>query len=166
MSESLRVEGIHELISQIKTLAELKPVQGAIKTVALHLKGKLAQYPEQKHLTRYEVYGQSFRATQRRYFFWALRKGKIEIPYRRGESPGSQTFGRRWTIATSNYGFTAEVGNNAQYGPLLMDEGQQTRYAAKVGWRTVQDVADEEMPTMIRYIQDYVDVALARMTAK
>lgn len=162
MADPIRIEGIGPLLKKIRSIAELQPVIGAIKAAALHLKGKLAVYPEQKRLTRASVYGTPFKSDkQRRYFFWALRKGEIEVPYRRGESPGSQTFGRRWTVRTSNRGLTAEVGNNVSYGPLLMDKQKQSKYHAMVGWRTVEDIQAEETDTVMQFVKYYIDRELA-----
>ncbi len=143
--ELLRIEGLQELMALVKSMDDLKPVKASIKVAAVYLKGKIAVYPAQKRPTRAEVYGSSFKTDkQRRYFFWALKKGTIEVPYRRGESPSSETFGRRWTVQTENYGMRAIVGNNASYGPLLMDDEQQTLYAKAVGWRTVQAIMRDE----------------------
>lgn len=163
MSDLIRIEGLPPLLKKIRSLAELQPVVGAIKAAALHLKGKVAVYPEQKHLTRVSVYGTPFKSNkQRRFFFAALRKGEIEVPYRRGESPGSQTFGRRWTVHTLNRGLTAEVGNNAAYGPLLMDKEKQSRYHAMAGWRTTDDVIADETETVVSFVKYYIDRELER----
>ena len=117
MPATIRFEGLESLMGKIESLQQVRMIAAGIKTAALHIKGKIAQYPPVKRLTRASVYGSSFQTDkQRRYFFYALAKGKIEVPYRRGESPGSRTLGRRWTIATSNNGLTAIVGNNAPYG--------------------------------------------------
>jgi hypothetical protein len=161
MSDTIRIEGIEPLLAKIKSLQELRMVTGAVKAAALHVKGKIDVYPEAKRPTRASVYGKAFKSDkQRRYFFWALREGKIEVPYRRGESPGSQTFGRRWTIATSNAGLTAEIGNNASYGPLLMDSGRQSLYAKAVGWHTTDAVLDEETETVTRMVTDEIERVL------
>lgn len=162
MADTIRIEGLEPLLKKIRSIAELQPVIGGIKAAALHLKGKLAIYPEQKHLTRASVYGSPFKSDkQRRFFFWALRTGEIEVTYRRGESPGSQTFGRRWTIRTSNRGLTAEVGNNAAYGMLLMDKERQSKYHAAVGWTTTDDVIAEETETIVSFVKYYIDRELA-----
>lgn len=162
MAETIRIEGMKELLAKIKDLRELTPVAGAVKAAAIHLKGKLAVYPPQQHLTRASVYGSTFQsAKQRAAFFAKLHDGEIEVPYRRGESPGSQTFGRRWTIATSNRGLTAVVGNNATYGPLLMDKERQSKYHAAGGWRTTNDVLTEETDTIVAFVKMSVDKALA-----
>ncbi len=160
--DQLTVKGLPELVAKIKNLSQLRAAQGALKAAGLHIKGLVAVYPPRRHLTRYQVYGRTWEsAKQRRAFFWLLRKGKIEVPYRRGESPGSQTFGRRWTISTANSGMTVIVGNNTNYGPLLMDREQQTRYAKVVGWDTVQGVIEEEGPTVSRFLMQVIERIIA-----
>lgn len=158
MSASIKIEGMDELLAKIKTLQELKPVIAAMKAAAVYVKGKAATYPERKTITRASVYGSSFKSVkQRRYFFWALRTGRIEVPYRRGMSPGSQAFGRRWTIAAQNNGLTQTIGNNAGYGPYLMDPAKQTAYAKAMGWQTTQAIADDAAPTVMNYLREYID---------
>lgn len=160
--ELLRIEGIQELMALVKRMDDLKPVKASVKVAAIYLKGKMAVYPAQKRPSRASIYGlrpltitafgkhqvtvmSPFKtAKQHMYFFAALRKGQLDVPYRRGSSPSSETFGRRWAVQTENYGMRAVVGNNASYGPLLMDDEQQSLYARAVGWRTVQAIMREE----------------------
>jgi len=163
MADATRIEGMEELLRKVNLLEELQPVTGAILSAGndIILK-RVAVYPADSRPSRYEVYGSPFKSEkQRRYFFWALGEKKIEVPYRRGESPGSQVFAKRWTVMASNSGMTVTVGNNAKYGPLLMDEENQSRYAARVGWETVQDIAEEEMPVVIELVQGEIDKLLA-----
>ena len=166
MSDTIRIEGIEALLAKIKSLQELRPVVGRLKLAALHVAGKMAIYPEEKRLTRASIYGSAFKSNrQRRYFFYALRQGEkgeggIRVPYRRGKLPQSQTFSKRWTIAMSNEGLTAEIGNNATYGPLLMASGRQSLYAKAVGWRTTEAILDEETETVTRQITDEINRAI------
>lgn len=95
-------------------------------------------YPEANRPSRSSVYGQAFRsAKQRRYFFFALRHGLIQVPYRRGLSPGSQRLGRSWA-AKQLTDTAVAIGTNVTYARMVKDEGQQTRYMKAVGWTTIQ----------------------------
>jgi hypothetical protein len=161
--ELIRIEGIRELMSLLTDISQLAPVKDGVAAAALYLKGKVDKYPAIKRPTRASVYGTTFKSVkQRKYFFAALKKGEIEVPYRRGESPSSETFGRRWTIETGNYGLRAIVGNNASYGPQLMDEEQQSLYARAVGWRTVQAILNEERDTITGIVQQGLQMAIAK----
>lgn len=95
-------------------------------------------YPEAKRPSRSSVYGQAWKSEkQRRYFFFALRKGVIQVPYRRGISPGSQRLGRSWTAKQVDNTSVA-IGTNVTYARMVKDEGQQTKYMKAVGWTTIQ----------------------------
>lgn len=95
-------------------------------------------YPEKNRPSRSSVYGQTWQsAKQRRYFFFALRKGVIQVPYRRGLSPGSQRLGRSWTAKHVDDTSVA-IGTNVTYARMVKDEQQQTRYMKAVGWTTIQ----------------------------
>ena len=143
---TIRLEGYDALLRKITTLEQMRQLAAAVKSAALHVKGKIAQYPAESHRPQPFVSDK-----QRRGFFAKLRKGKIDVPYRRGASPGSQSLGRKWTIASSNGGLTVTVGNNVSYGPLVQGE-KQTGYHATTGWRTVEQVMDAERETVVEYV--------------
>lgn len=77
---------------------------------------------------------------QRRAFFARLKHGEIEVPYRRGTSPGSETLGRRWHIRPSG-----QIGhvltNDASYAPLVHGADDQAAYH-KGNWKTDEGLAD------------------------
>jgi hypothetical protein len=159
--EMIRIEGLQELIKLVTDLEQLKPIKASLKAAGLYLKGRVAVYPAQTRPTRESVYGSSFKTEkQRRFFFAALKKGEIDVPYRRGASSGSETFGRRWTVGTTNNGLRVMVGNNASYGPLLMDEEKQSLYARAVGWRTVQAIMKEERDKVTEIVADGLQRAI------
>ncbi len=114
-------------------------------------------YPEKNRPSRSSVYGQTWKsAKQRRYFFFALRKGIIQVPYRRGLSPGSQRLGRSWTAKQVDDTSVA-IGTNVSYARMVKDEGAQTKYMKAVGWTTIQQDLErgkrevfETMNTVIR----------------
>lgn len=139
---NIRIEGIDRLLKKLGRMgsAVYKP---AIAEAATHIKSVLEVYPPRR-------YGkQPFKtARQRAYVMWALNEGLIEIPYRRGLSPGSQALGRRWTIEFRDNGKTAIVGNNVRYGPLVQGADTQSRYHQLTGWKTDRQVATEEAPAV------------------
>ena len=150
----IRIEGLKELLGKVHDLKELRPVTGVILEVGLHLMGALNTRPPVKRLMRISVYGSAFKSDkQRRFFFYALGKKKIGVPYYRGSSPGSQTFGKRWAIAREMGGLRVVIGNNTSYGPFLMDKERQSKYHAMVGWRTTDDVVAEETADIVEVVQ-------------
>jgi hypothetical protein len=113
-------------------------LRGATMAGALTALSYIKPYPEKNRPSRSSVYGQTWKSVkQRRYFFFALRKGIIQVPYRRGLSPGSQRLGRSWTAKQVDDTSVA-IGTNVSYERMVKDEGQQTRYMKAVGWTTIQ----------------------------
>jgi hypothetical protein len=140
------------LVKKVETLQQLKGLKGVLLAAGETLKGKLSVYPPQKSLTRTEVYGQPFKTEkQRRYFFYALGKGLITVPYSRGADPKSERFKASWAIETLNDGLTVVVGNDTTYGPYLMGNKEQSKFAAAIGWPTVDAVMDANAEEISRF---------------
>lgn len=152
---SIELEGIDALLAKIDTLAKLRFVANAVKLAALHIKGQIAQYPPASRRP------QPFKTDKaRRYFFWALGKGEIDVPYRRGVSPKSETLGRRWTISTRDAGLTAVIGNNTSYGQLVQGPGRQAQYHKITGWKTTEQVVAEEREFVTRMLREEISKAV------
>jgi hypothetical protein len=86
-------------------------------------------------------------------FFAKLKSGEIEVPYRRGASPGSEKLGARWAISTQNQGWRAVIGNNASYAKLVQDSAKQTGYHRGTGWITTNQVVQLYGQDAIRTIR-------------
>jgi hypothetical protein len=93
---------------------------------------------------------------QRRFFFAALRKGQIEVPYRRGASPGSERYGTHWEVET--VGLTTTIGNAVSYAEILAgNDTQQSTYMAGIGWRQLEQVAEEKVEDITKIYQGWMD---------
>lgn len=153
---AVTVEGLDKLL---KKLGKMGPdvYKPAVAEAATHVKDVIARYPPRR-------YGpQPFKtARQRAYVLWALKNGIIEIPYRRGMSPGSQAVGRRWTVEFRDGGLTAAVGNNASYVRYLHDAEQQSAYHQTTGWKTDKQIAIEEAEPVKEILARHVREALKR----
>jgi len=80
----------------------------------LFLHGELPEYPAQAHR---KADTDNWTDKQRRYFFWALREGIIQVPYRR-----TGTLGRRFTTEVKTAGAAVEgrIGTNTDYAPWVV----------------------------------------------
>lgn len=111
---------------------------GAMRTavgvgVAESARDVMAAYPPAAHKS------QPFRSDKsRRFFFAALRKGQITVPYQRGNDPRSETMGRKWSIQPTNDG--AQAVNAASYSDLVQGAQTQAGYHRGV-WKTDEDAA-------------------------
>jgi hypothetical protein len=139
---TVEIEGLEELIRKLEKLGRLDKVHAGIRSAGMYIKGLMTVYPAQTHIPLSAVGG--FKTDKsRRYFFWALKKGIIDVPYRRGQSSGSEALGRKWTSKYNRNKFESVIGNNATYARLVMG-GKQTKMMKMIGWKTVDKVAKEE----------------------
>ena len=53
------------------------------------------------------------------------------------------------------------IGNNTSYGRLVQGPGSQTGYHAATGWKTTEQVADEERETVVEFLRQYIERLLA-----
>ncbi len=155
MPESeIRVEGLNKLLKKLGKMG-LQVYRPAIAESGAHIKSVIAVYPPRRHGK------QPFKsARQRAFFFYALKNGLIEVPYRRGLSPKSEALGRKWTVEFRDGGKTAVVGNNVSYGPLVQKHDKQSMYHRVTGWKTDRQVATDEARAvkqiLARHIQEAV----------
>jgi predicted nicotinamide N-methyase len=150
-----RWEGLDELLKKLDNIEQLKPIKAALRAAGVQIAGWLAEYPA---VSRRK---QAFKSEkQRKYFFAALKKGEIEVPYRRGMSWKSERLGQRWTMEEADDGNTVVVGNNASYARLTQDRDEQAAYHKATGWRTVQDAEETQVPVVLELAKYYVEEAL------
>jgi hypothetical protein len=145
MADYVRLEGVEDLLKKIESLESLEGLKEAMSEAAASLRTKLQEaYPPERRLKRSAVYPAPWKSKkQRRYFFWALKHGKIQVPYQRGSS-GGQSFKESWVISAQNNGLTQVIENTTTYGPLLMGKDNQTLYMKRIGWGTTEAVMEEE----------------------
>lgn len=144
---SIEIKGLKEIREIFTSIKKLRYVRAALKTAASHIKYALQKYPT--HSPRKMKFVSE---RQRKYFFWAVNKGQITLPYRRGSSPTSRNLKQMWTVDIEKDGMTAIIGNNTPYGPLVQGEGTQTRYHMYTGWKTTAQVENEERETVMNYL--------------
>ena len=148
-------KALRRKLSKLSNPRELAPTLGRL---ALDLKDEIAKYPSgNQHRP------QPFKtAKSRRFFFWALRQGIIEVPYRRGQSPGSEDHGQSWTVKGLKGGLQQVIGNDTSYGPLLQHPNKQASYHKQTGWKDTDEVAKEQEKEILKGIQRKIDSILAR----
>lgn len=133
------------LKQKLTRLQEKGIMQAALIVGAETLRRIMQEYPPESHRP------QAFKTDKsRRYFFWALRKGKIEVPYRRGQSPGSESLKHRWTVTPVSDG--VEVRNNASYVRYVHSWESQAAYHKETGWKTDRQVITEDREKIVNDI--------------
>ena len=103
--------------------------------------------PSKKYVTRKAAYGASFKSDkQRRWFFAALNKGAINVPYSR-----TQAMRNAWKQIGA--GAQSIIANEAAGVEYVMGDGTQSRHEAMVGWKTTSVIIREHMPRVEKVAQ-------------
>jgi hypothetical protein len=144
---SVKLRGIEELNSFLKSLPR-GTMRDAVKAMAEYFIGNeqhgLKHYPGYKYVSRIQDYGVSFFTDkQRRWFFWALKSGKLNLPYQR-----TNNLRDGWQMSVDPYRKT--VFNRVPYSKHVMGDATQSRHPAKIGWRTTSKVLADNMTGAMR----------------
>lgn len=90
-----------------------------------------------KYVSRKAAYGVTFfTPKQRRFFFWALREGKIDP----GSGARTGKTSAAWKAVPSANGYQMKITNDTPGAYYTRDDKGQARQPAKVGWRKVTAV--------------------------
>jgi hypothetical protein len=146
MTNEIEILGDEEVFRKLDGLDDPVVFIRPMTEATAHVQNKIANYPPSPGGRP-----QPFKTEkQRRYFFWALRNGKITVPYKRGG-----TLGRKWTTEVSADGRTGRVGNNTPYARVVQDEGYEkySHYHKETGWPTIQGVARSEERAVKGYFE-------------
>jgi len=135
---TIHLEGAEELIRRITNLQGMQKTKAAIGEAATFLEGKVKEYPTVSRRPNPMI---KLSDKVRRGFFYHLKHGDIEVPYRRGQSPGSEKLGQSWNIRTENAGWRAVIGTSVSYARLVQDSAKQSNYHRHTGWITTKQVA-------------------------
>jgi hypothetical protein len=161
MSLMLQADGKAQVLRALDPARFERVIRRALRAVALHIKGKITEYPPLPGGRPQFPHG-FVSDRQRRYFFAALRSGEIEVPYRRGQSPKSEAHAQSWTVKVKASGDEATVGSDTSYGPYLQQAGVQSRYHEETGWKTDEQVVKEETEAAMRLFNRFFAQELSR----
>lgn len=136
MTAKVRIEGLKRLERGLDALQSATLHQRLRVAVGELVRAAIAQYPgPPKYPLRWAS------AKQRLWFLRAVRDGRVEVPYRRQFSPGSQRLGPSWAVATQ--GREVFVGTRATYAPYVQSSERQQPFHADTGWKTDEQAARE-----------------------
>jgi hypothetical protein len=131
MAIEIVVVGAEELIDKLKTLQQMNKVRQAIADEGDFLVDKMTNYPVKVYSKSPILYGKGEEADRiRRGFFWHLKNGDISVPYGR-----TNRLKGDWNNVSANNGWTAVVGNNMPYAPLVQGKNQTKGHQGS-GWLT------------------------------
>jgi len=143
MEIQIELQGLDLLIAKLGRLAAFRSLQPAMRDSLNRVWGDVAKYPKSPPEGVFKGF---VSAKQRRWFFAALREGRIEVPYKR-----TGTLGRSWTmkVDTNIDGIEGWIGTNTIYAPWVQDRNWQA--AIHQGrWQTAQDVFEKQRAWIVQ----------------
>lgn len=126
---NIEVEGAEQLIAKLTTVQQFNKVKAAVSQEGTMLAGKLKHYPR-KVPTPNPLIKANDRV--RRGFFWHLKHGNINTPYKR-----SGDLRKHWTRYLGDGGMTVTISNYIGYAPLVQGDNQ-TYGHRRSGWLTIE----------------------------
>jgi hypothetical protein len=156
MPNSIEVQGLSTLLPKLKSLPkELKAE--VIKDVSdFSLEVLHEQQPPPNYVTRTAAYGKPFQSDrQRRWFFWALEAGNIQVPYHR-----TGGMANAWKVTPNADG--ALITNDSPGAQWVMGE-QQSRHEKLVGWSTIGHIITYHLSFTSSRFRKVVDEAYQRV---
>ena len=145
MATSITVD-VSEVLAKLDPEKMRHEVEVALGGAADIIRAGVKQYP-----SRQSTGPQQWKSEkQRRWFFAALREGKIQVPYRR-----TGKLGQSWTkrIDRGSTWPAAVIGTHMAYAPYVQDADRQTAMHARTPWPTAQGVAEEKSDEVVRFIK-------------
>ena len=142
----IAISDVSALISKLEALPDAMQ-EAATEDVATYLVNVLRLSPPQKSVSRADAYPDApagpgwFSEKQRRWFFWALNSGELQIPYRR-----TQAIAQGWQILGS--GKNTIIVNEAPGVVFVHDDNLQSRHEAMVGWKKIRAILEERTRRM------------------
>lgn len=149
--------GLRRLQDKLNALKNDEIVDAALFVGAETFRRIMAEYPPVSRRP------QPFKSDrQRRYFFFALRKGLIVVPYYRGQNPRSEDMKHRWTVKRVQRGIV-EARNNASYVQLVQSWEKQTEYHKGTGWRTDRQVIEQDGAKIVGDVKTAYTIAIRKI---
>src|SRR3990172_8294245 len=113
MNIKIELRDVDHLGPKLKRFINLQAYRHGMTAAAEHVKGQIQTYP------RVRRGPQPFKTDkQRRGFFAKLKAGVIDVPYRRGISPGSQRLDTKWFVSMLSY-LPPSILNNPSYATFV-----------------------------------------------
>ena len=149
MTDGVRIEGLEPILRKLDNLEDLKKIRPALKAGAVHVMGAIKPYPPES------IANKPSNPTGR----WYKRGYGTRTATGRGY-PTSERLKAGWAVKSRDRGFTQVVGNDTSYGPFVQSAEKQAKIHKQRGWKTDQQVVEEEADTVLDFIKDEVDKIL------
>lgn len=153
----LEIKGLAELDAKLAKLPRFA-VDAAADEAAKYMLEVLKEQPPPKYVSRKAAYGRTFQSDRQRRWFFA-NEMQNKIPYRR-----TQALHDGWKIVGS--GASLIIANEEEAAVWTMDDRQQARQPAMVGWKKVGTIFRERMRQVIRHAEAGIKKAMRKAGIK
>lgn len=152
----IKIRGMDELRARL--LGAVPGIKSGVKAATVHISGVVKKYPPATLANQPKLYTKgSWNTWYERGWGskWALAGGSWH------GRKSSEQLQQRWATRFENDGLTGVVGNSASYAPYVMGERDVQATALKrIGWKSIEDIAEEERDTVRDFIKQHIDKAL------
>jgi len=149
----VRIEGLEEMLRKLDAATANDTIRTAMHGAVALIHDRVKVYPEPPEPGDWPGFVSD---KQRRWFFWALRSGQIQVPYRR-----SGLLGQSWRPYVEGAGMATKgiVDTNLRYAPYVQSRGEQARIH-QGRWGTIQTVVEQNGDEAARVFADEVEQAM------
>lgn len=143
---------VTKLFNRLDHSAVMRTLRPPMEASLLSLHDDLTDYPSKS------TGKVRFKSTkQRRYFFWALREGKIQVPYHR-----EGKLGQSWTtkIDETGGGMYGKIGTNMGYAKWVQSAESQARIH-QGNWLTDEQAFGKRRDEIVQRFRIAIRAALA-----
>ena len=143
-----RVEGLDRVLRKLERVEDGRYLSRSMDKATKFLARKIAIYPPK---TEANMPGRFSLRTRRPMGHYVRGRGWVTPGGR--QTGSSETLGKSWTTRITNNGRRGEVGTNVSYARFVHDKLKQARFHNARGWKTTQQVADENAEDVLLIFQ-------------
>jgi hypothetical protein len=153
---SIEIKGMKEALAKLDRATSDAVIHRILTGGSRHLMGKIKPYAPSSEANQPRSWTSKGRNSwyQRGYGSKWVRKNN-SIAGRQS----SEQLEQNWSIRVEKY--QARVGNNASYGPYVQGKEQASFHKAR-GWKTTDQVVDEEREPIVQFAKREVDRELSK----
>lgn len=149
---NIEIEGLDRLLTKLDRITAIRVLAPPMVRSLARLNTYMAKYPKARQQK------QPFKSDkQRRFFFAALKDGRIVVPYRR-----TGLLGRSWTmnVQTTAQQVIGVLNNPTPYGPFVQAPPPAQAVYHQGNWRTTDDAVTKLQAAIVRDFHRAIEEAL------
>lgn len=146
MTIGVDIQGIEKVLDTLVQIPSAA-MDATERAAGRYLRDRLQKYPKpQKSIRRRVAFPETgdgfFTEKQRRWFWWALRTGRLRLPYKR-----TGALRQGWQFIQGGAG--SVLINETHYAKFVQGDGTQSRQLGLGGWRTIENVIKDGEKGMV-----------------